>query len=48
MFMEFCNQIIKGLHSMSGGIKVLKQDKTQQLASTVSESKTVLLMGRGY
>jgi hypothetical protein len=49
-FTERRNQIIEGLHSMPGMIKkVLEQDKTlQQLANTVSENKSLLLMGRGY
>ena len=49
-FTERRNQIIEGLHSMPGMIKkVLEQDKTlQQLAMTVSENKSLLLMSRGY
>jgi glucosamine--fructose-6-phosphate aminotransferase (isomerizing) len=48
-FTERRNQIIEGLHSMPGMIKVLEQDKTlQQLANTVSDNKSLLLMGRGY
>jgi hypothetical protein len=44
------NQIIEGLHSMPGMIKkMLEQDKPlQQLAMTVSENKSLLLVGRGY
>ena len=44
------NQIIEGLHSLPAQIKqVLGQDsELQQLASTVSGNKSLLLMGRGY
>jgi glucosamine--fructose-6-phosphate aminotransferase (isomerizing) len=49
-FMERRNQIIDGLHALPTQIKrVLELDNTlQQLASTVSENKSLLLMGRGY
>ncbi|KAJ6614592.1 hypothetical protein B0H10DRAFT_141564 [Mycena sp. CBHHK59/15] len=49
-FSERRNQIIEGLHSMPGQIKkVLDQDKSlQQLATTISDNKSLLLMGRGY
>jgi glutamine---fructose-6-phosphate transaminase (isomerizing) len=44
------NQIIAALHALPGQIKkVLEQDKgLQQLATTVSSNKSLLLMGRGY
>ncbi|KAF4618747.1 hypothetical protein D9613_010187 [Agrocybe pediades] len=44
------NQIIAGLHALPGQIKkVLELDASlQQLAATVSENKSLLLMGRGY
>ncbi|KAF4618292.1 hypothetical protein D9613_011525 [Agrocybe pediades] len=48
-FMERKNQIIAGLHALPGQIKVLELDASlQQLAATVSENKSLLLMGRGY
>ncbi|KAF8068978.1 hypothetical protein FPV67DRAFT_1561718 [Lyophyllum atratum] len=49
-FTERRNQIIDGLHALPGQIKkVLEQDKSlQQLATTVSQNKSLLLMGRGY
>ncbi|KAJ6582964.1 hypothetical protein DFH09DRAFT_279203 [Mycena vulgaris] len=49
-FSERRNQIIDGLHSMPGMIKkVLDQDASlQQLATTISDNKSLLLMGRGY
>lgn len=49
-FSERRNQIIDGLHSMPGMIKkVLNQDKSlQQLAATITDNKSLLLMGRGY
>ncbi|KAF9568270.1 N-terminal nucleophile aminohydrolase [Agrocybe pediades] len=49
-FMERRNQIIAGLHALPGQIKkVLELDAPlQQLAATVSENKSLLLMGRGY
>ncbi|KAJ7108741.1 hypothetical protein C8R44DRAFT_834120 [Mycena epipterygia] len=49
-FSERRNQIIDGLHSMPGMIKkVLDQDKSlQQLAATIADNKSLLLMGRGY
>ncbi|KAF4618176.1 hypothetical protein D9613_011518 [Agrocybe pediades] len=49
-FMERRNQIIAGLHALPGQIKkVLELDASlQQLAATVSENKSLLLMGRGY
>lgn len=49
-FTERRNQIIDGLHSLPAQIKkVLEQDKAlQQLATTVSHNKSLLLMGRGY
>ncbi|KAH8829467.1 hypothetical protein DL96DRAFT_1598208 [Flagelloscypha sp. PMI_526] len=44
------NNIINGLHELPGQIKkVLEQDSTlQQLAMTVGQNKSLLLMGRGY
>lgn len=49
-FTERRSQIIDGLHAMPGMIKkVLEQDSAlQQLATTVSGNKSLLLMGRGY
>lgn len=49
-FTERRNQIIDGLHALPGQIKkVLEQDAAlQQLATTVSDNKSLLLMGRGY
>jgi glucosamine--fructose-6-phosphate aminotransferase (isomerizing) len=49
-FTERRNQIINGLHALPGQIKkILELDsQIQQLASTVSENKSLLLMGRGY
>jgi glucosamine--fructose-6-phosphate aminotransferase (isomerizing) len=49
-FTERRNQIIDGLHSLPAQIKkVLEQDQAlQQLATTVSHNKSLLLMGRGY
>ncbi|KAF4618283.1 hypothetical protein D9613_011509 [Agrocybe pediades] len=49
-FMKRRNQIIAGLHALPGQIKkVLELDASlQQLAATVSENKSLLLMGRGY
>jgi len=49
-FTERRNQIIAGLHSLPGLIKqVLELDKElQQLATIMSNSKSLLLMGRGY
>lgn len=49
-FTERRNQIIDGLHALPGQIKeVLKLDGAlQELAATVSENKSLLLMGRGY
>lgn len=44
------NQIINGLHALPAQIKkVLEQDTAlEQLATTVSANKSLLLMGRGY
>jgi len=49
-FTERRNQIIDGLHALPGQIKkVLELDsQLQQLAATVSQNKSLLLMGRGY
>jgi glucosamine--fructose-6-phosphate aminotransferase (isomerizing) len=49
-FTERRNQIIDGLHALPGQIKeVLKLDGAlKDLAATVSENKSLLLMGRGY
>jgi glucosamine--fructose-6-phosphate aminotransferase (isomerizing) len=49
-FSERRRQIIDGLHAMPGMIKkVLDQHKAlQQLATTISDNKSLLLMGRGY
>ncbi|KAF5379110.1 hypothetical protein D9615_005959 [Tricholomella constricta] len=49
-FTERRNQIIDGLHALPGQIKkVLELDQQiQQLATTVSQNKSLLLMGRGY
>ncbi|KAJ7735785.1 hypothetical protein B0H16DRAFT_128005 [Mycena metata] len=49
-FSERRNQIIDGLHSLPGMIKtVLDQDSgLQQLAITIKDNKSLLLMGRGY
>jgi glucosamine--fructose-6-phosphate aminotransferase (isomerizing) len=49
-FTERRNQIIDGLHALPGQIKkVLELDsQLQQLAASVSQNKSLLLMGRGY
>jgi len=49
-FTERRNQIINGLHALPSQIKkVLGLDsQLKQLAATVSENKSLLLMGRGY
>ncbi|KAJ7359672.1 hypothetical protein DFH08DRAFT_686736 [Mycena albidolilacea] len=49
-FSERQRQIIDVLHAMPGMIKrVLEQDKgLQQLATTISDNKSLLLVGRGY
>jgi glucosamine--fructose-6-phosphate aminotransferase (isomerizing) len=49
-FTERRNQIIDGLHALPAQIKkVLEQDSSlEQLATTVSANKSLLLMGRGY
>ena len=49
-FTERRNQIISGLHALPAQIKkVLELDSAlEQLATTVSENKSLLLMGRGY
>jgi len=49
-FTERRNQIINGLHALPSQIKkVLELDSPlQQLAATVSQNKSLLLMGRGY
>jgi len=49
-FTERRTQIIAALHELPGQIKkILEQDKAlQQLATTVSSNKSLLLMGRGY
>jgi glucosamine--fructose-6-phosphate aminotransferase (isomerizing) len=49
-FTERRNQIINGLHALPAQIKkVLDQDTAlEQLATTVSDNKSLLLMGRGY
>lgn len=49
-FTERRNQIIAALHELPIHIKkILKQDSVlQQLATTVSSNKSLLLMGRGY
>lgn len=49
-FTERRNQIIGALHDLPGMIKeVLKQDsQLQQLATKISENKSLLIMGRGY
>ena len=49
-FTERRNQIINGLHALPAQIKkVLELDSAlSQLATTVSENKSLLLMGRGY
>jgi len=49
-FTERRNQIISGLHSLPSQIKkVLELDgPLKKLAATVSENKSLLLMGRGY
>ena len=49
-FTERRNQIISGLHALPAQIKkVLEQDSAlEQLATTVSDNKSLLLMGRGY
>ncbi|PPQ89216.1 hypothetical protein CVT25_001295 [Psilocybe cyanescens] len=49
-FTERRNQIIDGLHALPAQIKkVLELDSAlQQLAATVAQNKSLLLMGRGY
>jgi len=49
-FTERRNQIIDGLHALPGQIKkVLELDgQLKELAATVSQNKSLLLMGRGY
>ncbi|KAG6856944.1 glutamine--fructose-6-phosphate transaminase (isomerizing) [Tephrocybe sp. NHM501043] len=49
-FTERRNQIIDGLHALPSQIKkILELDQAiQQLATTVSQNKSLLLMGRGY
>jgi len=49
-FTERRNQIINGLHALPAQIKkVLELDsQLNQLAATVSQNKSLLLMGRGY
>jgi len=49
-FTERRNQIVSGLHALPGQIKrVLELDgQLNQLAATVSQNKSLLLMGRGY
>ncbi|KAJ7099975.1 hypothetical protein B0H15DRAFT_818254 [Mycena belliarum] len=49
-FAERRNQIIDALHEMPAQIKrVLEQDAgLQQLATTIADNKSLLLMGRGY
>ncbi|KAF7316090.1 L-glutamine D-fructose 6-phosphate amidotransferase [Mycena indigotica] len=49
-FSERRNQIIEGLHALPAQIKtVLEQDEQlQQLATTMANNKSLLLMGRGY
>ncbi|KAF8903849.1 L-glutamine D-fructose 6-phosphate amidotransferase [Mucidula mucida] len=49
-FTERRNQIIEGLHALPSQIKrVLEQDtQLEQLAGTVADNKSLLLMGRGY
>ncbi|KAJ7668038.1 L-glutamine D-fructose 6-phosphate amidotransferase [Mycena rosella] len=49
-FSERRNQIIDGLHAMPAMIKrVLEGDAAlQQLATTIKDNKSLLLMGRGY
>ena len=49
-FTERRNQIISGLHALPSQIKsVLELDSAlAELATTVSENKSLLLMGRGY
>jgi glucosamine--fructose-6-phosphate aminotransferase (isomerizing) len=49
-FTERRNQIIDGLHSLPTQIrKVLELDSPlKELAGTVSENKSLLIMGRGY
>ena len=44
------NQIIGALHTLPSMIKkILELDQSiQQLATTVSQNKSLLLMGRGY
>ena len=44
------NQIISALHALPSMIKkILELDQTiQQLATTVAQNKSLLLMGRGY
>ena len=49
-FTERRNQIIDGLHALPGQIKkVLELDsQLKELGATVSQNKSLLLMGRGY
>lgn len=49
-FTERRNQIINGLHALPAQIKkVLELNSAlEQLATTVSDNKSLLLMGRGY
>ncbi|KAF9010227.1 L-glutamine D-fructose 6-phosphate amidotransferase [Cyathus striatus] len=49
-FMERRHQIIDGLHALPSQIKkILELDSgIQQLATTVADNKSLLLMGRGY
>jgi glucosamine--fructose-6-phosphate aminotransferase (isomerizing) len=49
-FTERRNQIIDGLHALPNQIrKVLELDSPlKELAATVSENKSLLIMGRGY
>ncbi|KAJ7734550.1 hypothetical protein DFH07DRAFT_844706 [Mycena maculata] len=49
-FSQRRNEIIAGLHAMPAQIKkVLDQDSSlQQLATTIKDNKSLLLMGRGY
>lgn len=49
-FTERRNQIINGLHNLPSQIrKVLELDaQLKELGGTVSENKSLLLMGRGY
>jgi len=49
-FSERRNQIIDGLHALPSQIRrVLELDSAlKELAATVSQNKSLLLMGRGY